>query len=82
MDCSAIFNIIGLVINTVASFMLLASYLKVTKNLDDDYVIDHDPKNGTYTQKKHLRDRSLGLIAFTLYTIGFILQLIAILINK
>lgn len=79
MSCPNILNLIGLTINTVASLILLISYINVTKNIEDDRVIDMVDKK--YTQNKHLKDRGIGLLAFTLYSIGFTLQFIAIIIN-
>jgi len=79
-NSSNILNLIGLIINTGASLILLISYLNITRNVNDDYIIKMDDK-GNYTQIKHLKDKMVGLLAFTLYSIGFCLQFIAIIIN-
>jgi len=75
MDCSQIFIITGLGINTLASLIMLFPYLKITKNVDDDYILNMD-KNGNYTQKKHKKDQRLGFFGFMLFVIGFIFQII------
>lgn len=80
MTCSNILNLIGLTINTTASLILLISYIKVTRNVSDDY-IKKAYGGGNYTQNKHLKNRVIGLLAFTLYSIGFSLQFIAVIIS-
>ncbi len=65
---------------TVASIIILLSYLKITKNVADEYIVSMD-KEGNYTQKKHLKDRNLGIVGFTLYLLGFVLQFISVWIT-
>jgi hypothetical protein len=40
-----------------------------------------DKKTGDYTQKKHLKDRKLGIAGFSLFTLGFIAQIIGIILQ-
>lgn len=70
----------GLTFNTTASVVMLYSYLKITRNVDDDFILKMD-EDGNYTQKKHIKDRKNGIWGFALYSIGFILQAIGILIT-
>ena len=78
MITANLLNLIGLSFNSVASIIMLYSFLKITRNVDDDYIINMD-KNGNYTQKKHVKNRKFGIIGFSLYVVGFILQFISIL---
>lgn len=73
-------NLIGLFLTTVASVIMLLSYLKVTKSVADEYIERMD-KDGNYTQKKHLKDRNLGIVGFTLYLLGFIMQFVSVLLT-
>ena len=70
----------GLSFNTVASIILLFPLLNIKKNVDDDYILDMD-KKGCYTQKKHVKDRRIGIFGFSLFALGFILQIFGILIG-
>lgn len=79
MNCSTLFIILGLLINTSASLVMLYPYLNISRNIDGDYIIKMDKKTGNYTQKKHLKDRKLGIIGFSLFALGFILQIIGIM---
>ena len=72
--------IIGLIFNTVASVAALYPLLKNTWSVDDDYIIKMDEK-GNYTQKKHLKDKKLGIFSFSLFALGFILQIIGIIVG-
>jgi len=53
---------------------MLYFYLSIQKNIDDDFIVDIDKKTRSYTQKKHLKSRKLGIINFSLLVIGFIVQ--------
>lgn len=81
MTNSIVFIIFGLLTNTVASLVMLYPYLNVSRNVDDDYIVSMDMKTGDYTQKKHLKDRKLGIIGFSLFAFGFILQIIGIILQ-
>jgi len=81
MSLSTILILIGLLFNTVASLIMLYPYLNVRRNVDDDFIMDMDKKTGDYTQKKHLRDRKLGVAGFTLFALGFIFQIIGIILQ-
>lgn len=72
--------IIGLTFNLLASIILLWPYLNIKRNIDDDLVVTADKKTGNYFQRKHLKNRKLGIIGFSLFAIGFIFQIIGILI--
>jgi hypothetical protein len=80
MIYSQFFIIIGLAINTVASLVMLFPYLKITRNVDDDFILNMN-KEGDCTQKKHRRDRKLGLVGFSLFFIGFVFQMVGLLIT-
>ncbi len=81
MNYSQIFTILGLGINTAASLIMLSPYLSVVKNIDDDFIVESDEKSGKYSQKKHFKNRKLGLIGFGLFTFGFIIQIIGVLLT-
>jgi len=81
MSLSTILILIGLLFNTVASLIMLYPYLNVRRNVDDDFIMNMDKKTGDYTQKKHLRDRKLGVAGFTLFALGFIFQIIGIILQ-
>ncbi len=72
--------IIGLTFNLLASIILLWPYLNIKRNVDDDFIVTADEKTRNYTQRKHLKNRKLGIIGFSLFAIGFIFQIIGILI--
>lgn len=75
MTYQKILIIIGLAINILASIIMLFPYLDVTKNVNDDFILGMD-KEGNYTQIKHMNDRRLGIFGFSLFILGFILQVI------
>lgn len=75
-----ILNLVGLLINTIASLILLVSYLNIKKNVNDDFIIKMD-EQGNYTQIRHLKDRMIGLLVFTLYFLGFTLQVLSIVVH-
>lgn len=79
------FIAIGLLLNTVASIIVLIPYLITKIDIDDD-LIEHEyvnKKTGkyTYTQKKHIKSRKVGIWGFTLFVIGFLLQFLGIFIQ-
>jgi len=79
MNCSQILMIIGLSLNTIASIVMLYPFIETTKNVEDDFILKMD-KKGNYTQKKHIKDRKLGIIGFILFIIGFVLQIVGAII--
>lgn len=72
--------ILGLSFNTIASVVAIYPFLLTKKNVDDDFITKMDAE-GNYTQKKHLKDRSVGIFAFALFAVGFFLQIIGMLIG-
>ena len=80
MTPSDIFILIGLSFNTIASFIMLYPYLSIKRNVEDDFIVDMDKRTGDYTQKKHLKDRKLGMIGFLLFATGFILQIVGLIL--
>lgn len=78
MNLSKILIIIGLSLNTLASVVMLYPYINITKNIEDDYIIKMDKNTGKYTQKKHKKDKILGVIGLVLFIIGFILQIVGV----
>jgi len=73
-------TLLGLLFNTTASVIMLYSYLRIIRNVDDDFIVKMD-KDGNYTQKKHIKDKKNGILGLALYVIGFIFQFIGILIK-
>jgi hypothetical protein len=80
MTPSDIFILTGLSFNTIASFIMLYPYLNIKKNVENDFIVDMDKRTGDYTQRKHLKDRKLGMSGFILFAIGFILQIVGIIL--
>lgn len=72
-------TLLGLIFSTTASIIMLYSYLRITRNVNDDFITKMD-KDGNYAQKKHVKDRKIGILSFTFYGVGFIFQVIGILI--
>ncbi len=72
-------NIVGLVLNTIAAIVLLFPNLRKTRNVDDDYIVSMNKETGEYAQKKHLVEKRVSLVGLMLLTLGFALQLIAVL---
>jgi hypothetical protein len=70
----------GLIFNTVASIVAIYPFLITKRNVDDDFITQMDV-DGNYTQKKHLKDRRLGIFAFLLFALGFILQIVGMAIG-
>ena len=58
---------------------MLYSYLKITRNVENDFILGMN-KKGDYTQNKHISDRKIGILGFTFYGIGFVLQVIGLLV--
>lgn len=73
--------IIGLTFNTLASLLMLYPYFNIKRDIDEDFIVDFDRKNSKFTQRKHLKDRKLGVVGFSLFALGFILQIIGIAIG-
>lgn len=80
MNIGKFLTLTGLAFNTVASIIVLYPLLNTKKSVDDDYILNMD-KKGNYTQKKHLKDKRIGVLGFSLFALGFILQIIGILIG-
>ncbi len=81
MDCSKLLTIIGLILGTIASMILIFPNLNIKKSLDDDHIVSMD-KDGKFTQKKHLKEKCINLWGLILLTIGFALQLFAVLFSR
>ena len=73
-------TLIGLALNTIASVIVLYPQINTKKNVDDDYILNMD-KKGNYTQKKHLKDKKIGIAGFSLFALGFIIQIIGVLLG-
>jgi Na+/H+ antiporter NhaD/arsenite permease-like protein len=71
--------ILGLLLNTIASIVLLLSYLNIEKNVQDEYITDMDKKTGKYIQIKDLKNFKISVLGFVLFIFGFIFQIIGIL---
>lgn len=79
MNCSQTLIIIGLVFNTIASLIMLYPYLNSVKNIKDN-IVSNIYKNGNYTQKKNKKYQKLGIVGFCLFAVGFIFQILGIII--
>ncbi len=75
-----ILNIIGLIFNTVAAIILISPNIKRTRNVDDDYITFMNKETGDYTQYKHVGEQRINIIALSFLAVGFLLQLIAVLL--
>lgn len=81
MNLSTILILIGLSFNTLASLVMLYPYLSIRRNVDDDFIVDMDKETGDYTQKKHIKNRKLGIAGFALFAIGFTFQIIGVVVG-
>ncbi|MBI2621065.1 MAG: hypothetical protein HYW63_00270 [Candidatus Levybacteria bacterium] len=82
MNYSALFIVSGLGVNTIASLIMLYPYLNINRYVDDDLILKMNMKTGKYYQKKHLKNRKLGIIGFSLFAMGFVLQIIGIVLER
>ena len=80
MNIGKLLTLIGLALNTIASVIVLYPQINTKKNVDDDYILTMD-KKGNYTQKKHLKDKKIGIAGFSLFALGFIIQIIGVLLG-
>lgn len=81
MNLPIILILIGLSINTLASLFMLYPYLNIKRDVDDDFIIDMNKKTGEYTQKKHKKARKFGIVGFALFAVGFIIQIVGIILQ-
>ena len=81
MTIAIIFILVGLSFNTLASLIMLYPYLSIRRNVDDDFIVDMDKKTRNYTQKKHLKDRKLGIAGFVLFAVGFGFQIVGVILG-
>jgi len=81
MDFSTTISIFGLILNTIASIILIWPYIVGKHYIDDDLVTDMDIKSGKFHQKKHFKERNTSLLGLGFMGTGFIFQLIALLIK-
>ncbi len=73
--------LVGLLVNTIASIIVLIPNFKTKIDLDDDLIIYSDNKTQKYTQRKHIKARKNSLLGFTMLTLGFILQVIGVFLQ-
>jgi len=78
---SLFFTILGLILNTIASIIAINPLLKIKRNIEEEFVTLMD-KKGNYTQKKHLYDQKIGIFCLCMFAIGFIFQIIGIIIGN
>ena len=81
MSSSIVLILVGLSFNTLASLVMLYPYLSIRRNVDDDFIVDMDKETGEYTQKKHIKDRRLGIAGFVLFAVGFAFQIIGVIVS-
>lgn len=70
--------LLGLTFNTLGSLVMLCPYLNIKRDVEDDFIVKMDSKTGEHTRKKHLKGRKLGILGFSLFSIGFVLQIIGV----
>ena len=73
--------VIGLLLNTIASIIVLVPYLIKSVDIEDDLIIKSNRKTGRYTQRKHIKARRIGIIGFSLFVLGFLLDLIGVIVQ-
>jgi len=78
---SNVLIITGLSLNVFASVILLIPNLRFEKFLEDERVVPTDQKKKEYFQIKDIKNLKLGVAGFVFFIIGFILQIVGILIN-
>lgn len=80
MDCSKTLSIIGLIFNIVASIVLMWAYVFPKHFVDEDYIKEMGKKTGRFIQNKHIAERRNNLIGFLFFSIGFLFQLLGIIV--
>lgn len=78
MDVSKITSIIGLILNTLASIILMLPYIIGNHYVDDDYIEDMDMKTSKFIQRKHLTERKNNLFGLGFMGAGFVFQIISV----
>lgn len=73
-------TVIGLILNTTASILVIIPYLS-SHNVDDDFIVNLNRKTGNFRQKKHIKEKRFAVVGFLLFAAGFILQIVGILIG-
>jgi len=81
MNSSIVLILVGLSFNTLASLVMLYPFLSIKRNVEDDFIVDIDKKTGDYTQKKHIKDRKLGIAGFVLFAVGFAFQIVGVIVS-
>lgn len=61
--------------------VVLFPNFKTKIDLDDELIIYSDSKHQKYTQRKHIKARKNGLWGFSLFTLGFIMQVIGVFLQ-
>jgi len=79
MECSKLFSIIGLILNTIASVILMLPYIAGKHFTDDDLITETDTKSGKFRQKKHISERNNNLWGLGFMGFGFIFQILGLL---
>jgi hypothetical protein len=79
MDWQKILIILGIFVNVFASIIMLYPYIKTTKDIEGELILNMDIKNGNFTQKKHIKDKRLGIVGFILFMIGLVFQIVGVL---
>lgn len=75
-----LFMVLGLIANILGSLILVWPYIFPKHYADDDLILKMNMKTGEHIQKKHLKERKINFYGFLFLGIGFLLQLIAVLI--
>lgn len=82
MEYSKLISIIGLILNTFASIILIWPYIFEKHFIGDDFITDMNMKSGEFHQKKDFKKYKNNLLGLVFMCIGFIFQLIGLLISR
>jgi hypothetical protein len=81
MDISKILIISGLVLNTVASIIILIPHLTSKKYISDRRILKSNIETGESTQVRDVKWQRLGISGSAFFAAGFIFQIIGICIQ-
>jgi len=81
INCPQLFPIVGLILNTIASIILMWPYIVGKHFVDEDLITDMNMNSGKFHKKKHLRERKNNLLGLGFMSIGFIFQLLGLFTN-
>jgi len=80
MAFSKILTITGILLNLLASIILIWQYIIPKHYVDDDFIVKMDKETGNYLQKKHLKEQRVNLVGFFVLGLGFLFELLGTII--